>query len=153
MVLWLAVVGGVAAAAAQAPAAPPDDDTIPGTELQQANDLLERDFHANADGASAQLVFVAPDGRKVTASAYEKAIGEAADSSQVAGASDPFADHTVSEDGSTALATVNYTAVSDDLTTGTRTRCRTLSTGGTRRGSRSRSVATRCTPLRRRGPG
>ncbi|MCQ4205536.1 MMPL family transporter [Streptomyces longispororuber] len=124
VVLWLAVVGGVAAAAAQAPAAPPDDDTIPGTELQQANDLLDRDFHANADGASAQLVFVAPDGRKVTASAYEKAIGEAvgeaANSSQVAGASDPFADHTVSEDGSTALATVNYTAVSDDLTTATK---------------------------------
>ncbi|MFJ8027640.1 MMPL family transporter [Streptomyces sp. NPDC096311] len=124
VLLWLAVLAGVVAAASRAPAAPPDDDTIPGTELQQANDLLARDFHANPDGASAQLVFVAPDGRKVTASAYEKAIGEAvevaAGSSQVVGASDPFEEHTVSADGSTALATVNYKSVADDLTTGTK---------------------------------
>ncbi|MGW5650634.1 MMPL family transporter [Streptomyces humi] len=121
---WLAVLAIVVAAATRAPAAPPDSSTLPGTELQQANDLLKKDFHANPDGASAQIVFVAADGQKVTASAYEKTISEvvteAANSPQVTAASNPVEDHTVSRDGSTAIATIAYNVVNDQLTDATK---------------------------------
>jgi len=124
LLVWLAIVGGVLGAATQAPAAPTDTNAIPGTEFQQANDLLTRAFHANPDGATAQLVFVAPSGQRVTDPRYRSVIDEAATeagrSPQAVNVSDPFKDGTVSPDGSTAIATVDYQVVSDDLTTATK---------------------------------
>ncbi|MEV2254336.1 MMPL family transporter [Streptomyces sp. NPDC050147] len=119
--LWAAVLGAVGFGAATAPAAPDEGNSMPGIESQQAFDLMEQRFPgAAADGASARIVFVAPDGQKVTATenrrAVEKFVDEAADGPQVAQAADPFKVRAVSEDDSTAYATVSYEVEADALT-------------------------------------
>jgi putative drug exporter of the RND superfamily len=121
--LWVAVLGGVFMAASRAPAAPADSTVIPGAEFQNANDLLQRAFHANPTGATAQIVFIAPRGQKITASRYQTVISgvvsKAARSPQVAGATTPSQNGEVSRDGSAAIAEINYTVVSDSLTSAT----------------------------------
>jgi putative drug exporter of the RND superfamily len=98
--LWIAVLGGMVAVASQAPAAPADSTAIPGAEFQNANDLLQRAFHANPNGATAQIVFIAPHGQKITAARYQpvisEVVSEAARSPQVAGAATPSQDGEVS---------------------------------------------------------
>ena len=121
--MWLAVLGGVVAVGLRAPSAPAGDTSIPGAEFQNANNLIQSSFHANPTGASAQIVFVAPSGQKVTAAKYAPVITEvvtdAAHSSQVASSDSPLQTGQVSKDGSTAIANINYTVVSDSLTTAT----------------------------------
>ncbi|MFI6551031.1 MMPL family transporter [Streptomyces prunicolor] len=119
--LWVAVLGAVGFAAVKAPAAPDDGFTMPGIESQRAFDLLEQRFPGTAaDGASARIVFVAPNGEKVTATenkaAIEKLVTAAADGAQVASAVDPFAAKAVSKDASTAYSTVTFKVTADDLT-------------------------------------
>jgi len=118
--LWVAVLGAVGFAAVKAPAAPDDGFTMPGIESQRAFDLLEQRFPGTAaDGASARIVFVAPNGEKVTATenkaAIEKLVTAAADGAQVASAVDPFAAKAVSKDASTAYSTVTFKVTADDL--------------------------------------
>ncbi|MEV4972326.1 MMPL family transporter [Streptomyces scopuliridis] len=120
-VLWLAILACAGLSAVQAPAAPDEGASMPGIEAQKAFDLMEQRFPgARADGASAQVVFVAPDGQKITAadnrSAVDTAVGDMAQGPQVAGAVNPFTAKAVSEDGSTAYATVTYKVKADDLT-------------------------------------
>ncbi|MEV6546383.1 MMPL family transporter [Streptomyces sp. NPDC051665] len=124
--LWVAVLGAVGFAAAKAPATPDDGFTMPGIESQRAFDLLEQRFPGTAaDGANARIVFVAPNGEKVTATenkaAIEKLVTEAADGSQVASAVDPFAAKAVSKDASTAYSTVTFKVKADDLTDAAKT--------------------------------
>jgi len=122
--VWVAVLGGVVVAATRAPAAPTDNSSIPGAEFQKANDLIQRTFHANPNGATAQIVFVAPHGQKVTAARYQPVIGkvaaQAARSPQVTSYDTPSQTHEVSRDGSTAIANINYNVVADSLTSATR---------------------------------
>ncbi|MFF2353689.1 MMPL family transporter [Kitasatospora sp. NPDC058115] len=111
--LWVAVLAAVGVLAAKAPAAPDDGFAMPGTEAQKAFDLMDERFPgAMSDGASARLVFVAPSGQKITAAenqqTVEKAVAELAGSEQVVGATSPFKANAVSQDGTTAYATVNY---------------------------------------------
>ncbi|WP_411152415.1 MMPL family transporter [Streptomyces sp. A30] len=119
--LWIAALAAVGVAAAKAPAAASDGFTMPGIESQKAFDLLEERFPGSAaDGASARIVFVAPNGEKVTATenkaAIEKLVDEASDSSQVASAVDPFQAKAVSKDATTAYATVSFKVPAADLT-------------------------------------
>jgi putative drug exporter of the RND superfamily len=122
--VWVAVLGGMVVAATRAPAAPTDNSSIPGAEFQKANDLIQRTFHANPNGATAQIVFVAPHGQKVTAARYQPVIGkvaaQAARSPQVTSYDTPRQTHEVSRDGSTAIANINYNVVADSLTTATK---------------------------------
>ncbi|MFF3358262.1 MMPL family transporter [Streptomyces sp. NPDC002917] len=119
---WVAllVVAGVSASAATPPA--PSSFSMPGTEAQRAFDLLgERFPEANSDGATARMVFKAPDGEQLSRPGYraeiEKAVtGLKESSTQVASAADPFSAHTVSKDGSTAYSTVSYKVGSASLT-------------------------------------
>ena len=65
--LWvgLLVLFGVGAAVLKGPTS--NDFSMPGTESQQAIDLLkDRMPQASADGATARVVFAAPDGKTVT---------------------------------------------------------------------------------------
>ncbi|MFF4709267.1 MMPL family transporter [Streptomyces sp. NPDC001297] len=125
--LWAVVLAAVGAVAVMAPAAPDDSSAMSGIEAQQAYDLIQQRFPGSAaDGASARIVFVAPHGQKVTAGANKKAITdfvrEATGSSpQVSSAVSPFAADTVSNDGSTAYATVSYKVTSSDLTDASKT--------------------------------
>ncbi|GGX30923.1 MMPL family transporter [Streptomyces lomondensis] len=118
---WIAIMVAVGLAAAKAPAAPDDGFAMPGIESQKALDLLEERFpDSGADGATARVVFIAPNGDKVTANENRKTIeafvDEAADGSRTASVSDPFTTKAVSKDGSAAYATVTFTADSGDLT-------------------------------------
>ncbi|MFD9835079.1 MMPL family transporter [[Kitasatospora] papulosa] len=122
VLLWAVVLGAVGAGAAKAPAAGDDGTSfMPGIEAQKAFDLIgERFPGSDADGADARIVFIAPEGQKVTAAGNRAAIDtlveEAAGQSQVARAVGPFQAGAVSEDGSTAYATVSYKVAAGDLT-------------------------------------
>ena len=94
---------------------------MPGTESQKAFDLLEQRF----PGVTAPTVpppgssSSRPSGEKMTdtdnKAAVEEAVAELADGSQVA-AVDPFQAQAVSEDGTTAYATVTYKVDGRELT-------------------------------------
>ncbi len=127
--MWVAVLAAVGAGAATAPAAPDADNSMPGIESQKAFDLMDQRFPgSDAQGAGARVVFVAPGGEKVTATenraAIEKFVAEVSDSSQVAAATGPFEAQAVSEDATTAYATVSYQAKADDLTDATKDQLR-----------------------------
>ncbi|QIY74042.1 MMPL family transporter [Streptomyces sp. RLB1-33] len=119
--IWMAVLAAVGFGAAKAPAAPDASNSMPGIESQKAFDLMEQRFPgAKADGANARIVFVAPDGQKITAAenkkTIDKLVDEAADGSQVASAVSPFQANAISKDATTAYATVSYKVKADDLT-------------------------------------
>jgi putative drug exporter of the RND superfamily len=120
VVLWVGVLGGVGFAASKAPSPPDTGLSIPGTESQQASDLMQQRFGATGGGAVAQIVFVAPNGQKITAAAdraaVEKIVTTVAGGPQVASTLDPFAANAVSKDASTAYAAVSYKVVAKDLT-------------------------------------
>ncbi|AEW99734.1 MMPL family transporter [Streptantibioticus cattleyicolor] len=123
--LWagLLVVAGVLAS--RAPAAPPNDFSMPGTEAQQASDLLEARFpEMHAGGASARVVFRAQTG-KVTDPQSERAVRETVRAlgadPQVAQATDPFRTGSVSKDGSTAYTQVSYEVSAANLADSSRT--------------------------------
>ncbi|MFF7543906.1 MMPL family transporter [Streptomyces canus] len=119
--VWAAVLAAVGLGALKAPGAADEGFSMPGIESQKAFDLMEERFPgATADGATARVVFVAPDGQKVTAADHKKAVEDTvaglADGSQVATAVNPFQAKAVSKDGTTAYATVTYKVAADDLT-------------------------------------
>ncbi|THA60260.1 MMPL family transporter [Streptomyces sp. A0958] len=119
--MWVALLAVAGFAAANAPAAPDDEAGMPGTESQRAFDLMDQRFPGGkSDGADARLVFVAPNGQKVTATENKKAIVDAVDAvakgAQTDSALNPFTSQAVSEDGSTAYATITYKAKAADLT-------------------------------------
>ncbi|MEO3762672.1 MMPL family transporter [Streptomyces sp. B8F3] len=117
---WLVALVLAGVAAAVAPAGEEEDLSMPGTESQEAFDLLDERFpENNAQGAEARLVFQAPDGQRVTAQEHKAAVADALDSlagGQVASATDPYEAGDVSEDGTVAYSTVTYTADAVDLT-------------------------------------
>lgn len=124
--LWAAVLAAVGLGAAQAPGASDEEFSAPGIESQKAFDLLGERFPGSAaDGATARVVFVAPDGRKVTASderaAIEDTVHALARGTQVAAVADPFETKAVGADGSTAYATVTYKVPSAEVTDASRT--------------------------------
>jgi putative drug exporter of the RND superfamily len=119
--VWAAVLAAVGLGAVTAPGASDEQFSMPGIESQKAFDLMEERFPgASADGATARVVFVAPGGEKVTAAdnrrAVEDAVADLADGPQVASAADPFGAQAVSEDGTTAYATVTYKVTANELT-------------------------------------
>ncbi|GHE09496.1 MMPL family transporter [Klenkia taihuensis] len=110
--VWVLVLAGVAAAVLVRGLSFDDRFTIPGSESQQALDRLTEVSPAAA-GASAQVVFIAPDGSGVADPAYQQAIestvqamGQVADVGAVV---DPFQSQAISLDGRAALANVQYT--------------------------------------------
>ncbi|CAM5678638.1 MMPL family transporter OS=Streptomyces alboniger OX=132473 GN=CP975_14590 PE=4 SV=1 [Streptomyces alboniger] len=127
VLLWAVVLGALGAGAAKAPGASDDGTSfMPGIEAQKAFDLIDERFPgSDADGASARIVFIAPDGKKVTESghraAIDKLVDEAGTGRQVASVTSPFRSDAVSEDASTAYATVNFKVKADDLTDSSKT--------------------------------
>ncbi|MFG2886735.1 MMPL family transporter [Streptomyces sp. NPDC048297] len=98
-----------------------DDFSIPGSESQQALDAMGHEFPGTA-GTSAQLVFTAPAGQKVTDFRYKAAIdsvlAKAAKAPQVVQVTPPAKAGTVSADQKVAVAQVSYDVVKDDLRSG-----------------------------------
>ncbi|MFI7501234.1 MMPL family transporter [Streptomyces sp. NPDC049687] len=111
--IWIALLTIAGVGAASAPAAGSSSFSIPGVEAQKAFDLLEQRFPgASADGATARVVFKAPDGEKMTdaanKAAVEKTVKELGDGSEVVSVSDPYTTNAVSKDGTVAYTSVKY---------------------------------------------
>lgn len=125
--IWVTLLALAGAGAATASKATNDSFSIPGTEAQHAFDLLEKRFPGQrADGASARLVFKAPEGQKITdpknSAKVEKVVAELkGGGSQVESVADPFQARAVSQDGTTAYASVTYKVKSNELTEDSRT--------------------------------
>ncbi|MFE5405752.1 MMPL family transporter [Streptomyces sp. NPDC056580] len=111
--VWVALLTLAGVGAASAPPAGSTSFSIPGTEAQKAFDLLEQRYPGmSADGATARVVFKAPDGEKMTDKANKAAVNQAvkelSSGSEVASVADPYAGHAVSKDGTVAYASVKY---------------------------------------------
>ncbi|RPK77732.1 Membrane protein YdfJ [Streptomyces sp. ADI97-07] len=124
--VWVALLALAGFGAASASTATSSSFSIPGTEAQKAFDLLEERFPGgSADGATARVVFKAPDGQKVTDAGNKAEVGKIvaelkSGSDQIASVADPFKANAVSENGSTAYISVSYEVSSMELTDGTR---------------------------------
>ncbi|MEE1739030.1 MMPL family transporter [Streptomyces sp. BE147] len=124
--VWVALLALAGFGAASASTATSSSFSIPGTEAQKAFDLLEQRFPgSSADGATARVVFKAPDGQKVTDAANKAEVqGIVAElksgSDQIASVADPYTADAVSKDGSTAYVSVSYKVNSMELTDPTR---------------------------------
>ena len=83
-----------------------DKFSVPGTESQQAQDLLEQKF-PGAGGASARMVFAAPEGEKLTDQENKDAVeASLARPSRPRGSrrsSSPYEAHTITKDGADRL--------------------------------------------------
>ncbi|MDT0432922.1 MULTISPECIES: MMPL family transporter [Streptomyces] len=123
---WVALLGLAGFGAASASTATSSSFSIPGTEAQKAFDLLEERFPGgSADGATARVVFKAPEGEKMTdadnKADVRKIVGTLeSGSDQIASVADPYTANAVSEDGSTAYISVSYKVNSMELTDATR---------------------------------
>ncbi|MBQ1089595.1 MMPL family transporter [Streptomyces sp. B93] len=111
--IWVALLTLAGVGAASAPTPGSTSFSIPGTEAQKAFDLLEERFPGmSADGATARVVFKAPEGEKMTDAEHkatvEKAVSELSDGSEVESVADPYQANAVSEDGTVAYAQVRY---------------------------------------------
>ncbi|WP_432178222.1 MMPL family transporter [Streptomyces sp. NBC_00063] len=120
--IWVALLTLAGVSAASAPTAASSSFSIPGTEAQKAFDLLDQRFPgSSADGATARVVFQAPDGEKITSAANKAEVTKTvadlkSGSKQVAAAADPFVSKTVSKDGTIAYSSVSYKVSSMELT-------------------------------------
>ena len=96
--------------------------TIPGSSSQRALDTLAKTLPAAA-GTSAQVVFEAPAGHRITDSPYragvEATLARTRTAPQVSAVTDPFQSKTISRDGRTALAQVRYPVSRTVLESGT----------------------------------
>ncbi|NUK26102.1 MMPL family transporter [Streptomyces lunaelactis] len=124
--LWVALLALAGVGAASASTATSSSFSVPGTEAQKAFDLLEERFPgASPDGATARVVFQAPDGRKMTEPASKAEVNKAvaelkAGSDQIASVTDPYTANAVSKNGGTAYISVSYKVSSMELTDETR---------------------------------
>ncbi|NEC23408.1 MMPL family transporter [Streptomyces parvus] len=118
IIAWLALLAVAVAGVVSVGGGTDEEFTIPGSESQQALDVLADTFPASS-GTSAQLVFTAEEGQRLTDPASKEAIGEvlaaAGTAPDVATVIDPFTAGTLTKDGSTALAQVQYTVSLSEL--------------------------------------
>ncbi len=122
LAIWLALFGAAALGAATLSGSTDDTFSIPGTESQQAIDLLQERL-PEANGASGRIVFAAPPGATLTGARRAAVAGAVAQLAHVPGvqaASDPFNDGGLSRDGRIALAQVDFDRPADALEDGPR---------------------------------
>lgn len=102
-----------------------DQFSLPGIESTQAFDLIEqRTPGAAPDGATARIVYQAPESQTLTSTDNKAAVLaaiEATRTDHVVATSDPYATGTVSEDDSVAYASISYDRTSVELTDADRT--------------------------------
>lgn len=118
---WAALLAAACVAAFNAPTAGSWSYAIPGIESQKAYDLLaQRSPGSSADGGSANVVFKAPAGEKMTDAdnkdLVEQTVKDLGTGPEVESVTDPFTQHNaVSKDGTIAYAQVKYTAPAKEL--------------------------------------
>ena len=97
-----------------------DRFSVPGTESQRALDSLSKTL-PEASGASAQIVFTAPEGHRITEAPYTAVIARTVTKTQqapqVSGVVDPRTAGAVSADGTTAIVQIQYRVQTVDVRT------------------------------------
>jgi RND superfamily putative drug exporter len=115
---WLAVIVAVIAAAFAFGGKTNNSFSVPGTESQQAQDLLEAKFPA-ASGAYARMVFAAPEGTTLAdpevQAAVMASVEQAGSGAEVISVMDPYSAGTISADGSIGFADVRYAVPAEDI--------------------------------------
>ncbi len=112
LAVWAVAVVLIVGADRLAGSPPVDDFTVPGVESQQALDLLEERFPERA-GATAMVVFHTPDGAVDDArhaATIADVTGRVAALDHVTGVTNPLTPRSMSPDGTTAFAAVQYDA-------------------------------------------
>ncbi|MFJ2212903.1 MMPL family transporter [Streptomyces sp. NPDC101062] len=120
LMLWIAVLAAVGLGAMSSTGSTSDSFTLPGTQSQKAIDLLGKEFpQASAGGASARVVFEAPDGQKLTSGVnkaeVESLVARLKKSPQVSSVSDPFTSGQISRSGTIGYAGVTYKVADADV--------------------------------------
>ncbi|OZF42040.1 MMPL family transporter [Rhodococcus sp. 14-2470-1a] len=95
-----------------------DSFELDGIESTEAFSLISERSGESADGATARIVFEAPEGQSLTDPANQAAVADAIASAQtehVASATDPFTTGTISDNGRAAYSTVTYTTPAIEL--------------------------------------
>ncbi|MFI6070177.1 MMPL family transporter [Actinoplanes sp. NPDC051343] len=117
LVAWSAVLVAAGVLAGTTGGSYEDDYSLPGSRAEQTLNLVDQEFPASS-GVSAEVVFVAPDGHRLTErkAVIEHTVAAAAKVPQVSRAVDPFTARTVAPDGRVALAYVYYDGHRADLT-------------------------------------
>ena len=120
-VLWLAVMAAALTGAATLSKPTSDAFRIPGTASQEVIDLLTERFpQASADGATARVVFAAPDGQELTDPALrtvvEQAVTQLKQAPQVASVTDPFESGAVNPAGAVGFLQASYQVQAAELT-------------------------------------
>jgi putative drug exporter of the RND superfamily len=117
---WLIVIAVLAVVAVNVKQPTSDSIAIPGTESQQALNLLDQKFPGTG-GAQAQVVFSVPAGKSLTdpaeRQAVESTVAELKTLPQVVNVTDPYQTGTISKNGRIAYSVVAYPVAVADVTT------------------------------------
>jgi RND superfamily putative drug exporter len=119
-VAWLAVLAAALIGASALSKPTQDSFSIPGTQSQEAIDLLAQRFpQASAGGATARVVFAAPGGKTLRDPDYRKVIRTAVDdlkrAPQVASVDDPFTSGAINEAGTIGFVEATYQVPGDEV--------------------------------------
>ena len=111
LLAWLMILIAVASISVIVSKPESTQFTVPGTQSQQAMDLLEQRFPA-ASGATAQMVFAAPSGETLNDPtikvAVEASLAQARRGAQVLLVTDPYDGTSISKNGRIGYATVAF---------------------------------------------
>jgi len=121
--VWVGLLLISAAAAGAAGGTLTSNFSVPGTESQQAIDLLAKQAPAAA-GATGRIVFAAPAGRTLTGQervVVQRTVSEIAHDPAVVSVTNPFATGTVSKNGRVAYADIRFQQTTAHLTDTQRT--------------------------------
>jgi uncharacterized membrane protein YdfJ with MMPL/SSD domain len=120
---WILVVALVGAAAASFGGQTDNSFTVPGTESQRAQDLLEKKF-PGAGGASARVVYKAPEGESLNDPRHRAAVMESVErarhADEVTAVVDPYEAKTMTKDGRIGFADVIYPVPAGEISEETR---------------------------------
>jgi RND superfamily putative drug exporter len=118
LVGWVVALALVIAAAGAFSGQTVNKFEVPGTESQQAQDLL-REKYPGAGGAAARMVFAAPKGEKLTdaenRAAVMASVAKAKKAEEVSLVVDPFQAKAISPDGRIGFADVVYPVPADEI--------------------------------------
>ena len=118
LVTWLVVLAGVIASASAFSGKTSNEFSVPGTESQVAQDLLEEKF-PEAGGGSARVVFAAPKGEKLTDADNKAAVMESVENAskapEVTAVQDPYSMGAISKDGRIGFADVYYPVKAEEV--------------------------------------
>ncbi|MEU8240973.1 MMPL family transporter [Actinoplanes missouriensis] len=124
LAMWVLILAVFGTGAATLSAPMNSAFSIPGTESTRAMDVINKQFPAGPDVASAKVVFTVSGDAKLTGAeqktAIDNAVAQLKKAPQVADVTDPFTVKTIAPDLQTGYATVTYTVPAADVTNDSR---------------------------------